>query len=281
MKPGCGTSPIDPDFRKKRQKVGEERGIAIWGPVDPPERLGIRGTNVAVDWDICTGCGACIEACPHRIFEWVQSPGHPTSGKKAFPSRESECPQCFRCEARCSVGAIRTTYRGQGAWEDLLGWVSFISAFLQPIGGVLYGLLFGPALGIGTLFHAGWVVLVLGLLFVVVSLVWFRRRGHTLEGRGIMSTTVLVDSGPYGIIRHPQFFGISLVACGAVLISQHWLFLLMALPLLGLFPKWTKQSEAGLIAKFGDEYRRYMQKVPRTNLLLGIIRLLRRRGEGS
>ena len=277
MKSGRDTSPIDPNFRKKRQKVGEERGIAIWGPVDPPERLGIRGTYVAVDWDICTGCGACIKACPRQLLEWAQTPGHPISEKKAFPSGESDCQQCFRCEASCGVHAIRTTYPGQGGWENFLGWLSFLSAFVQPIGGVLYGLLFGPALGLDALFYAGWVVLALGLVFVVSSLALFRSRGRTLEGRGIMSTTVLVDSGTYAIVRHPQFLGISLVACGAVLISQHWLFLLITLPLLGLLPKWTKEAEEHLVAKFGDDYRRYMQRVPRVNLPLGIIRLLRRR----
>jgi len=31
--------------------------------------------------------------------------------------------------------------------------------------------------------------------------------------------------------------------------------------------------------KFGDDYKRYMQKVPRMNFMLGIIRLLRRKKE--
>ena len=46
--------PIDPDFMKKKKKVGKEKGIAIWGSVNPPEKLSIRGTYVAVDLDICT-----------------------------------------------------------------------------------------------------------------------------------------------------------------------------------------------------------------------------------
>jgi len=34
------------------------------------------------------------------------------------------------------------------------------------------------------------------------------------------------------------------------------------------------------IEKFGDDYKLYMQKVPRMNLLIGIIRLVRRRDRG-
>jgi hypothetical protein len=37
------------------------------------------------------------------------------------------------------------------------------------------------------------------------------------------------------------------------------------------------KADQELIEKFGDDYRRYMQKVPRMNFLLGLIRLLRRR----
>ena len=74
--------PIDAYFQKNRKKVGKEKGIAIWGPVDPPEKLGIHGTHVAIDWDICTGCGVCLEVCPQQLYEWAETSGHPTSGKK-------------------------------------------------------------------------------------------------------------------------------------------------------------------------------------------------------
>jgi len=34
------------------------------------------------------------------------------------------------------------------------------------------------------------------------------------------------------------------------------------------------------VEKFGDDYKRYIERVPRTNFILGIIRLLiRRKGE--
>ena len=68
---------IDSNFEANRERVGEEDGVAVWGPVEPPEKQGIRGTPVAVDFDICLADGACLEDCPVDVFEWVDTPGHP------------------------------------------------------------------------------------------------------------------------------------------------------------------------------------------------------------
>ena len=101
--------PIDPDFMKKREKVGKEEGIDIWGPVNSPGKLGIRGTNVAIDWDVCEAHGVCLAVCPVQLFEWRDTPGHSASARKAFPERESDCIQCLACEAQCPVQAIKIT----------------------------------------------------------------------------------------------------------------------------------------------------------------------------
>jgi len=101
--------PIDPDFQGKRQVVGEHNGHKVWGPVEPPTKLGIHGTNVAVDWDVCTGCGTCLDVCPVGLYDWADAPGHPTSEKKSDPAREKECIQCLACEASCPTQAIKIT----------------------------------------------------------------------------------------------------------------------------------------------------------------------------
>lgn len=215
--------PIDPKFQKNRQKVGKEADITIWGPVDPPETLGIRGTYVAVDWDICTGCGDCLEICPKQLYEWVEASNHPVSEKKAFPARELDCVQCYKCETQCPVQAIRIVYPELTGWLAWLTWLSLPLLFLQLIGGIIYGVLFGPSLGLQALFYIGWVVLVLGFLFLILSLIYFSKRGKPVEGRSLMCTTVLVESGTYGIVRHPQFLGVTLMICASILVSQHWL----------------------------------------------------------
>jgi len=97
---------IDPNFDVNREKVGEENGVDVWGPVDPPEKLGIHGTHVAVDYDICVADGACLENCPVDVFTWVDTPGHPASDQKVEPTREDQCIDCMLCVDICPVDAI-------------------------------------------------------------------------------------------------------------------------------------------------------------------------------
>ncbi|HMG39583.1 MAG TPA: ferredoxin family protein [Nitrososphaeraceae archaeon] len=105
--------PIDPEFKSKRQVKGMYQGIKIWGPVDPPGQLGIWGTEVTVDFDICVADGACIEACPVNVFEWLDTPGHPASDKKPFMIREKDCIFCMACENVCPPQCVKIFQKGQ------------------------------------------------------------------------------------------------------------------------------------------------------------------------
>jgi NAD-dependent dihydropyrimidine dehydrogenase PreA subunit len=110
---GTGTSyskvegPIDPDFKSKRSVVGTFQGIKVWGDVDAPGRLGIWGSEVTVDFDICVADGACIEACPVNVYEWLDTPGHPASEKKPFMIREKDCIFCMACENVCPPQCVK------------------------------------------------------------------------------------------------------------------------------------------------------------------------------
>jgi NAD-dependent dihydropyrimidine dehydrogenase PreA subunit len=94
--------PIDPDFQAHRtpSRMGN---LQVWK--DAESVHGIFGTDVAVDFDLCVGDGACIEVCPVNVFEW-QGEG---ADRKALPSRERDCIYCFGCEAVCPKFAIRIT----------------------------------------------------------------------------------------------------------------------------------------------------------------------------
>ncbi len=115
---GTGTSyskaegPIDAKFKEKRQEVGTYQGIKVWGPIDPPGQLGIWGQDVCIDFDICVADGACIEACPVNVYEWLETPGHPASDKKAFMIREKDCIFCIACENVCPPQAVKIFTKG-------------------------------------------------------------------------------------------------------------------------------------------------------------------------
>jgi ferredoxin len=116
---GAGTDyskidgPIDQNFKSKRQVVGTFKDIKVWGPIDPPGQLGIWGTEVCVDFDICVADGACIEACPVNVYEWLDTPGHPASEKKPFMIREKDCIFCMACENVCPPQCVKIFQKGQ------------------------------------------------------------------------------------------------------------------------------------------------------------------------
>jgi len=77
--------------------------LQIWR--DRFSSLGIYGTNVAVDFDLCVGDGACVEVCPVNVFEWQGSGVE----RKSLPSKENDCIYCLGCEAVCPKFAIRVS----------------------------------------------------------------------------------------------------------------------------------------------------------------------------
>ncbi len=101
--------PIDPDFQKKLKASGEHAGHKVWGDVQSPQKLGIHGTNVAVDFDCCNADGICISVCPVSVFDGTETPGNTLSDKKSDPVNEPACIVCMACEMQCPTKAIKVT----------------------------------------------------------------------------------------------------------------------------------------------------------------------------
>jgi protein-S-isoprenylcysteine O-methyltransferase Ste14 len=125
---------------------------------------------------------------------------------------------------------------------------------------------------------AGWICWWTGAIFGVLPIITFRRKGGVAKGQSYMKTTVLVDTGIYAIVRHPQG-GTAwlLINLAAMLIAQHWSSVVLGLVSLVLVYADTFKADRYCIEKFGDEYKRYIERVPRVNFVVGIMRLVRRR----
>jgi len=115
-----------------------------------------------------------------------------------------------------------------------------------------------------------------GLVFGWLPVIEFRRKGGVRKGESYIHTTRLVDTGIYSVVRHPQYVTFMLWAVAGALLFQHWIVVLLGIPIVPLTYVDLIRADKDAIEKFGDEYRVYMKKVPRANFLLGIIRRFRK-----
>jgi len=119
------------------------------------------------------------------------------------------------------------------------------------------------------LVYAGWITLVFGIIFLLCSSK-SRKKGHA-EGIG------LVERGMYAFVRHPEFLGHILIISALVIISQHWISVIVGAILIVLLCLAMIEEEKRNMEKFGNAYMDYMKRVPRINLIAGIIKQSRRK----
>jgi protein-S-isoprenylcysteine O-methyltransferase Ste14 len=116
------------------------------------------------------------------------------------------------------------------------------------------------------------------MVLISLPMLTLPRKGQVPPGESFVSTEALVETGIYAFVRHPLYLGWMLMYLVVLLFNPNWI--LAGIGLLGAACVYgfTRQEERLLIAKFGESYRHYMQRVPRFNLLAGIIRRLGDRG---
>jgi protein-S-isoprenylcysteine O-methyltransferase Ste14 len=127
------------------------------------------------------------------------------------------------------------------------------------------------------LFAVGWAVWAFGMVLVMAPIVMFPRRGGVQKGRAFVSTTRLVDTGIYSVVRHPQYLGgVLAIFVTTLLWYPHWLFGVLGVTGAVVIYLGAREEDKRLVKKFGDDYVQYMKRVPRMNIVAGIIRKLRR-----
>jgi len=88
-------------------------------------------------------------------------------------------------------------------------------------------------------------------------------------GRNLTDTVVtrrdheLITGGPYRFVRNPFYDAAALLTISIALIAANWFILASGGVVLVLLVVRTRTEEAHLIARFGDDYRAYMQRTGR------------------
>jgi protein-S-isoprenylcysteine O-methyltransferase Ste14 len=167
-----------------------------------------------------------------------------------------------------------------------LSWIDFVPVTLisiLSISQIIVGIfLLSDVSQIEILAYIGvGLYVVSGLVFGWLPVIEFRKKGRVRKGKSYIHTTQLVDTGIYSIVRHPQYVTFILWAIAGVLLFQHWIIILLGIPIAPLTYIDLIRADKDAIEKFGDDYKAYMKKVPRANFLIGILRLLRQRRKQS
>ncbi|MDY9927998.1 isoprenylcysteine carboxylmethyltransferase family protein [Methanosarcina sp.] len=72
----------------------------------------------------------------------------------------------------------------------------------------------------------------------------------------------LATSGPYAYVRHPQYVAFVLVMIGFLIQWPTILTLIMFPILVWVYKKLARREERDTLVEFGEEYSRYMAKIP-------------------
>ena len=152
--------------------------------------------------------------------------------------------------------------------DHLIGHIAYIALYVVLIISTIF--LYNSA-NLAILLYAGWIILAFGIIFLLWSSK-SRKKGHVES---------LVESGIYAFVRHPEYLGHILIIFALIIISQHWISLIVGAILVALLCLAMIEEEKGNIEKFGKAYMDYMKRVPRINLIAGIIKQMHSKRENK
>jgi len=120
--------------------------------------------------------------------------------------------------------------------------------------------------------YCGWALLILGLLMMTFPRYELSKKGGIPEGKSWVNTTTVVDSGIYGIVRHPLYVGWLVDILALMFISQYWITIMLGVVPFASVVYYIYLEDRINHDKFGQPYVEYAERVPMMNFILGIAR---------
>lgn len=180
--------------------------------------------------------------------------------------------------------------RGLGheeTWEDFIGYVMwgvlcFLPGFAKLTGlGILSFFVRLPAMEFSLIVIYLSIALFIAMIPLAVLQYYFNSKkggcGHEDH------TVILLENGPYGIVRHPGvvawtvfFSTIPIILSGVVPFTILSIIAIVEIIAYSYYECVVEERTLD-IPKWGDEYRQYMKEVPRWNFIKGLWNLRKRR----
>ena len=120
--------------------------------------------------------------------------------------------------------------------------------------------------------HALQVLQFMGLILFAAGIIFIILTIATLV---IKPADSVISSGVFSVVRHPMYLGAIFIFLSMACFLPHWIMVTLAVVNVIYIYWFMVVGEQKNIEKFGDDYKHYMQSVPRANLFVGFIRLLR------
>jgi protein-S-isoprenylcysteine O-methyltransferase Ste14 len=155
-------------------------------------------------------------------------------------------------------------------------WMTIFAVWGASLGGQIAILFLFPLGRIGWLTSLGWALFGVSAILGWLPIFVMRSHGGIAKRRSYVHTTKLVTSGPFAIVRHPQYLAGDFIAVAVACLIQHWVTIVVGAIAIATNRVSMIKADRDLVAKFGEPYRDYMARVPRANFLLGLWRRLRR-----
>ncbi len=148
----------------------------------------------------------------------------------------------------------------------------FILLTLRPVGVVgilgLFAWVIHPAwmawASVGLPPWLRWIGVPLGVTAATLLIVTFRTLGTNITDTVVTRARhTLVTDGPYRWVRHPFYVATALAMAANSLVTANWFLALTGAVGVALLAIRTRTEEQKLIERFGNEYRRYMERTGR------------------
>ena len=118
----------------------------------------------------------------------------------------------------------------------------------------------------------GYVLYIPSAFLVFGSMIQLKHTGKakTLAPHG---TTTVVQTGIYGIVRHPMWLGMAIWSAALILVFQSFFSIVLSTVAVVCFRMGATKEDEFNIKEFGDAYREYIKKVPMWNIFKGLRRV--------
>ena len=126
----------------------------------------------------------------------------------------------------------------------------------------------------------GFVLFIPAAFLVASSFIALKHKGKA-KTLAPSEPIILVDTGIYGIVRHPMLLGMAVWSFALILVFQSAFSIVLGIVAIFLLWMASREEDKFDIKKFGNSYKEYMTRAPMWNAFKGLKGVRKGLGKGN